>query len=365
MQTLISGGVRPRSGDLVLARVARLGNHRSLERPTGRRSRLHVGDEIIVAYADRYATDQYESYVPTSLGRTQLVASGGIASAVASRSVAVRAATDIVPLGLIGDDRGRPLNVADYALPVINPRTVNRPPCIAVFGTAMNAGKTTTIHQMVHGLALAGARPGATKVTGTGSGHDYWVMLDAGAHQMLDFTDVGLASTFCQRIDRIEQAAEQLVAHLSLAGCGVNFLEIADGVYQPENQYLIRSGRLNALIDAVIFAASDAMGAVLGVATLLKQGFPVAAVSGTLTRSPLAVRETRDALGLPVLGLAELEDPRIIAPLLGLDTASLTMPDDEPDPWQITAPGLVGPDGQLCCGQDEALLVSAASAQED
>ena len=46
-----------------------------------------LSGRIIVAFADRYATDQFESYVPLTLGPTQLVASGGIASEVMSRSM--------------------------------------------------------------------------------------------------------------------------------------------------------------------------------------------------------------------------------------------------------------------------------------
>ena len=309
---------------------------------------LHLGDMIIVAYADRYATDQYESYVPTTLGRTQLVASGGIASQVQSRSTAVSAATEIVPLGIIGDHRRRPINVEDFALPRINPATVSRPRTIAVFGTAMNAGKTSTIHQMVHGLSKIGIYPGAAKVTGTGSGSDFWLMLDAGAHCMFDFTDAGLASTFKHSIERLEDAAEQLVAHLGKKRCGVAFLEIADGLYQQENQFIVRSPRYHALIDTVIFAASDAMGAVHGVKILQKHGFHVAAISGTLTRSPLAIRETQKALCLPVLRLDELEDPRIIAPLIGIDTSSLIMPNEETDDlWQTVVPGLIGASGHV------------------
>lgn len=353
MQTVVSGGLRPRSGDVVLARVAKIGNHRFLERTSGRRSLLHVGDEIILAYADRYATDQFESYVPATLGRAQLVASGGIASRVHSRSAAVRAATEIIPLGLLADERGRPLNIADFALPHIDSTRVTRPRSVAIFGTAMNAGKTTTIHYMLHGLARAGGRPGAAKITGTGSGNDFWVMLDAGATCMYDFTDVGLASSFNHHIDRLEDAAEQLVAHMSLADCHVLFLEIADGLFQQENQNLIRSPKLHALIDTVVFSASDAMGAAHGVETLQANGFEVVAVSGTLTKSPLAIRETERALGLPVLGLEELKDPRITAPLLGVDPSVLVMPSDEPDPWQIVVPGLIGADDFVHSGEEE------------
>jgi hypothetical protein len=314
---------------------------------------LHLGDMIIVAYADRYATDQYESYVPTTLGRTHLVASGGIASQVESRSTAVSSATEIVPLGLIGDRYGLPINVKDFALPRIDPASVTRPRTIAVFGTAMNAGKTSTIHQMLYGLSKAGACTGAAKLTGTGSGNDFWLMLDAGAHCMFDFTDAGLASTFKHSIERLEDAAEQLVAHIGAKNCDVAFVEIADGLYQQENQLIVRSPRYHALIDTVIFAASDAMGAVNGVENLRKNGFHVAAISGTLTRSSLAIRETEEALDLPVLRLADLEDPRIIAPILGIDTSSLIMPNDEPDLWQTIVPGLIGASGHVHSDEEE------------
>ena len=116
MSTLVGGAVRPRSGDVVVARIAGLGHHRHIEQPHGRRSVLHEGDLVILAYADRYATDQFESYVPLSLGSCHMVASGGIASRVRTRSRAVRPATSIVPLGLVGDSMGRPVNVSDFRI---------------------------------------------------------------------------------------------------------------------------------------------------------------------------------------------------------------------------------------------------------
>jgi hypothetical protein len=340
MRTLVGGAVRPRSGDVVLASIERLGQHRRIEQPNGRRSALHVDDLVLVAYADRYATDQYESHVPLSLGRAQLVASGGIASQTRSHSRAVRRATDIVPLGLVGNERGRPINVWDFRLPEV-PAPAERPRTVAVLGTSMNAGKTTTMHYLLHGLSKIGVKPGSTKVTGTGSGNDYWVMLDAGAHRMLDFTDAGLASTFRQPIPVLESVMTQLVAQLSHAGCGVNFVEIADGVFQQENQMLLRSPIVHDLIDVVVLAASDAMGAAYGVSHLREHGFEVAAVSGMLSRSPLAAREAAEATGLPVLGIPELQTPDLVMPILGIDARLRRDPEPVPEPaWPIEVPGL-------------------------
>lgn len=342
MHHLVGGAIRPRSGDVVLARIARLGHHRHVEQPNGRRSALNEGDLVILAYADRYATDQFESYVPHTLGPCHMVASGGIASHVRSRSKSVRAATNIVPLGLLADELGRPINVADHRLPdVFVPE--DRPRTVAVLGTSMNAGKTTTLRHMLFGMARAGLRPGATKVTGTGSGNDYWVMLDSGAHMMLDFTDAGLAATFRQPIPALERAMAQLVGSLSVGGCGVNFVEIADGVFQQENQRLLLSPLVHDLVDTVVLAASDAMGAAQGVRTLTEHGFDVCAVSGLMTKSELNIREAREALGLPVLGIPELQDPRVTGPVLGIDSDLLgESPEPLLPPWAVTLPGFAG-----------------------
>ncbi|HEV7956567.1 MAG TPA: hypothetical protein VGP10_05355, partial [Marisediminicola sp.] len=318
MRTIVGGAVRPRSGDVLLARVTRLGHHRHVEQPNGRRATLHAGDEIIVAYGDRYATDQFESHVPGTLGHTQLVASGGIASRVLSQHQTVRRATDILPIGLLGDDRGRPLNILDFALqPVLT--DLVRPRTIAVIGTAMSSGKTTTIHHLVHGLSRAGVRAGATKVTGTGSGNDYWCMLDAGAHLMLDFTDVGLSSTYRQPMIVVERMFSELIDHLTASGTDVNFVEVADGVFQSETSRLLNSVAFHSMIDMIIFAAPDAVGAAAGVSYLKGLGHNVVAVSGLLTRSPLAAREAAVATGLPVLSLDQLDDPVAISAHLGLE----------------------------------------------
>jgi len=317
MRTLISGSVRPRSGDLVLASVARLGYQTRIELANGRKASLHTGDELVVAYADRYAPDQFEAHVPTHLGVTELVATGGVAASVVSRHRGVRLATRIEPIGLIGDERGSPLNVADFALPAVVPAR-NRPPVLAVLGTSMNSGKTTTLRYLVNGLSRAGVRVGATKVTGTGSGGDFWVMFDAGAQMMLDFTDVGFASTSRMPMFHLERGFMELRDHLTAGGCEAILIEVADGIYQPETAALMVSQIFKQSVDAVIFAAGEAMGAAHGVDQLRRAGLPVIGVSGRLTMSPLASREAAAASGLPVYDVEQLADPMVATRLLGL-----------------------------------------------
>ncbi|MBA3528535.1 MAG: DUF1611 domain-containing protein [Propionibacteriaceae bacterium] len=310
-----------------MAVVERLGHHTRLELPSGRKATLHIGDEIIVAYADRYAPDQYEANVPINLGITQLVASGGVASHVLSRHESLRLATRIRPVGLIADERGMALNLRDFAL-APSPVAHTRPRTIAVVGTSMNSGKTTTNRYLVNGLNRGGHRPGATKVTGTGSGGDYWIIKDAGAHMMLDFTDVGFASTYRMPMFAIERAYIELLDHLTYANCGVLLVEVADGIYQKETAKLIDSAPFRESVDGVIFAAGDAMGAAHGVETLQRMGLPVIAVAGRLTASPLALREARQACAVPVLTSYQLRDPEEAAQIVGL-SRKVDASDDE------------------------------------
>ncbi len=299
---------RPAAGDLLLARVDRLGHHQRLENLHGRREQMNVGDEIIVAYGNRYAPDQFEATVPSSLGPCHLVAGGGIAALVRCQHAAVRPATRITPVGLLLDQNGEVLNLARYALP--DPAPVRSLPlAFAVVGSSMNAGKTTTAAGLVRGLARAGLRVGAAKLTGTGSGGDLWTMRDAGAAVALDFTDAGHASTYLVGRDELDRIGQTLLVQLAREEVDVAIVEIADGLFQRETAMMLEIARSREWFEGVLFAAGDAMAAVHGVEWLRRRGHPLLAVSGLLSTSPLAAREAEGETGVPVLGLGDLTDP--------------------------------------------------------
>jgi hypothetical protein len=310
-RTLLTGEVTPRVGDLVLVRVEKLGQHKHLELACGRRARLFPGDEVVLAYGNRYAPDQFEAEVPADMGPCHMVAAGGIAARVISKHDRMSAATRVVPLGLLADDTGRTLNLARFALPSL-PLPRSRPFTVAVVGTSMNAGKTETATHIIRGLKRAGLRVGAAKVTGTGAGGDAWSMRDAGAFEVLDFGDVGLPSTYLESPDSVEEALCTLVAQLAADGAHAIVIEVADGVFQRETGALVQSPVFKRAVDAVVFAAGDAMGSVGGVAWLRERRLPVVAAGGLLTASPLATREAARALGVPVLTLEDLASPDVV-----------------------------------------------------
>ena len=308
---------RPRVGDLVLARVESLGHHTRLHLPDGRRRNLFVGDEVILAYADRYAPNQFEAKVPSRLEACHLVAGGGIAAIVTERHRHVRHPTRIRPLGLIASEAGGPLNVAGWALPSPSaPPEAGSIPTLALVGTAMDSGKTTAAAFLARGLSRSGLRVAYAKVTGTAAAGDPTLVADAGAHPVLDFTDVGYASTYRISAAALEGVFTDLLAHLQRSGAEAIVLEIADGLFQPETAALVSRDAFKRLVDGLLFAAQDAMGAAAGVSQLRDEGHRVLALTGRMEIAPLQVREASAVTRLPFLRRSDLADPCAAAKLL-------------------------------------------------
>lgn len=305
---LLSGpDVIPVPGDIVLARVERIGQLPRLESPVSRRQALFVGDEVLVAYANRYAPDQVLAEVPDSLGPCHLIAAGGLAGMVTVSHGAVGRPTQLAPVGLLASSQGR-LNLKEFAPCALDPDAEPRvrPHVVAVLGTSMNSGKSTAAACLIRGLTSAGLRVAAGKITGTGAGGDPRLFHDAGAVKVLDFTDYGYPTTFRVATTELGSLAASMVNALAAQGPEVIVVEIADGVYQGETRHLLNTGVLHTLVDSVLFAAADALGACAGVELLRAAGHAPAAVSGMLTVSPLAAAEAAAELDVPVLGTYEL-----------------------------------------------------------
>ena len=303
----------PRAGDLVLARIERLRQHQRIETMEGRRAHLHPDDEVILAYGNRYAPDQFEGVVPDDLGPVNMVAAGGVAAKMIHRHEQIKPATEISPIGLIGDADGRPLNLKRYRISHA-PAQPARPPTIAVVGASMNSGKTTMAAALVHGLTRAGLRVGAAKVTGTGSGGDLWMMLDSGASRVVDFTDAGHPSTYRVGHDEVVETATGLIGHLGEMDAIV--VEVADGLFQRETNALLETPEFVRVVDGFLFASGDALAATAGVSWMCTRGLFVLGAGGLLTRSPLSLQEAQANLRMPVLTRSELSDPGVASRLI-------------------------------------------------
>jgi hypothetical protein len=267
--TLLPAARHLKTGDVVLARVEKLGQHDHLELPNGRRALLYRGDEIVVSFGNRYAPDQFEAVVPETLAACHLVAAGGIAARMLQKHSRMHNPTEILPLGLLGDAEGRRVNLSRWGLASSRPDpAAPRPRVVVVAGTSMNSGKTTTISCLTRGLIGLGYRVAAAKLTGTGAGGDHWHMADAGADPAMDFIDAGYASTYLLPGRELEEVVGTQLAHLFRSGADFVLLEISDGVLEPETARLLVSPAFRPFFDVIVFTAGDSMGAAAGAAWL-------------------------------------------------------------------------------------------------
>lgn len=296
------GTVAPKAGDLVLAKIMSLGQHKRIEQVDGRRAFLHVGDEIILSYGARYAADQFEGYVPEDLSECFMVAAGGIAATHTSKNVRVKNPTKIKPIGILCDKNREVINIKQGALPQVKTqKTSCNPHIIAVVGSGMNAGKTTVAASIIHSLSKENLRVAALKITGTGAGGDMWQYQDAGAVVAYDFTDAGYPSTFKTPHNELRAIMTTLVNATLAKSPDVIVVEVADGLLQEETRYIIGSDWFKAQIDSLVYATRDGLSASAGVDLLQAQNLPLIAISGMLTSSPLCAREAALATQIPIL----------------------------------------------------------------
>ncbi len=298
----------PEVGDVAVAEVVRTGEHRRIEGPQGQRQTLYPGDRVVGVFGHRYAPDQFEGYAGTDGDTVHLLSGAAVLGIVRSRHADVSSPTRSRLLGYLTGSEGQRLNTRQFGIrPSRLAESSRRPMTVAVVGTMMNAGKTTAAAAMVRGAVRRGLVVGAAKVTGTASGKDVFLMRDAGARRALDFTVCGWPSTYLCSASELEETFLALYGGLLRGEPEVVVLELADGITQRETAMLLRSPVFTAHLDAVVFAAGDALGAEGGVSRLRALGLPVVATSGRASMSPLLIAETVSLTRLPCLSREALE----------------------------------------------------------
>jgi hypothetical protein len=299
----------PRIGDLALAEVISLGKHTTLEDRAGVTANIFPADLLIGAFGNRYATDQYEGYVPEQLvHECDMLSIGGVIGQVASRHALMSAPTRLRLLGSICDQHARALSLREFSLPARNERPQefeSESELILVVGASMNSGKTTTVGTLARALQRAGLRVAAAKITGTAAGKDGRFFASSGASPVLDFTDAGYPSTYLLSLEELTSVYRTLLGQLRATKPDYIVVEIADGIFQRETRMLLESS-FRSLVDHVFFAANDSLSAECGVRFLKKYNAPLRAISGAFTQSPLAMREAEEATGVPCLNIEKI-----------------------------------------------------------
>lgn len=312
LTTNLTGAV---SGDLVLAQITQIGQHKNIQLTQGRPSKLSVGDFIVLTCGDRYAPDQFHGSAQLDPDGSDLMAGGGLIGKVKEAHQSMSKPTQAKPLGLITDKHGEVINIATYAISS-RPRPLGLT-VIGVVGASMNAGKTTATSSLGYGLVKAGYKVAGIKATGTGAFGDYNAMVDANLHRVTDFTDAGMASTYCQPIERIENGLRALLSDASSYGAEIAVVEFADGIYQQETAALLQHSKLvHNTFSGILFACGDAVSVVGGVSHLRSIGIEPMAVSGKVSLSPLAKAEAEEVSKVQIMSREQLMSPELSMALL-------------------------------------------------
>ncbi len=301
----------PKLGDVVLAKVTSVGDKDCLQNRDGRSVELHEGDKILVSYGNRYAVEEYKALIPEDLNECHLVSAGGVASRITDQHKGMSAPTTIKPIGLLKNANGDVMNLKDYAMNALDIENKSRPVTIAILGTGMDAGKTTAASDLVKGMTRAGEHVGFGKMTGTGLSSDIHKPQDAGAIAVCDFVDMGYPSTYKAGTQEIIDILKGLTTTLSLHGTTVNIIEIADGVFQSDNQNLLKSEEFKSRIDGVLLAADTGLSAKSAIEELNKHDISVLALCGCTMQAPLSVQEFNrhvDKDAKPKFGALDRED---------------------------------------------------------
>src|SRR5258708_20431543 len=286
MATLLPCPLSPKPGDIVLARLEKIGKNATVELTNGRRCTLHEGDLLAVVFGNRYATLQFEGYARSSGDSCDLLSMGGLCGLVESKHAKAAEPSKLRLLGALGDINGSPLNLRHFALaPLPQPNQLN---VVVVCGTSMDAGKTHTVMSLIMGLRKQGLGVAGIKLTGTATGKDTWNMLDAGACVGLDFGDGGFASTYLSTFDELLHLYDLLISRAAAEGAAWVVVEIADGLLQRETAALLQHPGFAASVDVWIFAAGDPLAAAGGISVLRGCGIELLAMRVMCAMSPLA-----------------------------------------------------------------------------
>jgi hypothetical protein len=323
MASVVPMHAPPCIGDLVLAEVQDLGRHYRMEVRTGVTMHLFPGDHIVGAFGNRYATDQYEGYLPTRpVEGCDLLSVGGVCGEVASQHVSMVDPTRLRIVGLVSDKYGRPINQRTFGLSshAVGERLESSAEVILVLGSSMNSGKTTTAGTLARALSRANFSVAAGKITGTAAGKDGRFFEACGARPVLDFTSAGYPSTYMVGLEELLGVYESILGNLLASNPDYIILEIADGIFQRETRMLLESAEFRRSADHVFFAASDSLSAESGVRSIREYGLPLRAIAGSVTQSHLASREAEEAVGMPCMSIERIMDGTL-SELLGTGRA--------------------------------------------
>lgn len=320
----------PQNGDVAVFEVLSIGKHKSIQAIDETATALHPGDQILATFGGRYASNQFEGYLPETVQDTyQILGQGGVVGVLQSMHAKFTniGATEVRLVGYATDAHDRIINTRYHNLAQV-PFAAYQPADCEVYlsvGASMDSGKTTTAAYLARGAMLSGKRVAYIKLTGTVFSKDRRVVRDSGAAVAVDFSHCGYPSTFQCDTDEVLDIYATLMTRVATENPDMVIVEIADGLLQQETANLLQHPALMRQVSGVVLSCPDSLSVKGGLQTLADMHITPIMLSGLFTASPLMVKEVVEFTQTPIFTLEKFVADGALAQVLpaGVRTADI------------------------------------------
>lgn len=298
---VIASSMSPRAGDVVVVRaLTDSATYNMLELPTGRLAKINPGDLLIGVLGRRRALKGFVGDVPVSVSagdELHLLNMGGVIGCCTGHHSSLGDAIKLEVVGLVYDEAGQIRNIADAALPTQNSLGESAP-LVFIAGTSMNSGKTFAATELIKQATRAGLRVAAAKLSGIACLRDTMNMADHGAIATASFLDCGLPSTV--DIGDLAPTAKAIIARLNDVNPDLIVIELGDGILGGYSVDTVFDDiELRDATGALVFCASDYVGAWGGIELLRRRGIEIDVISGSVTDSQMGEDYIRREFQIP------------------------------------------------------------------
>lgn len=298
---LVSTTRSPKAGDVVVVRaLTDSATYNMLELPTGRLAKINPGDLLLGVLGRRRALKGFVGDVPpgvTSGDRLHLLNMGGVIGKCTGHHSSLSDAIELEVIGLACDEDGSVLNIGDACL---TPRASlgETAPIVMIAGTCMNSGKTVAATELIKQATRSGLKVAAGKLSGVACLRDTLNMADHGAIATASFLDCGLPSTV--DVEDLAPTAKAIIAKLNEVNPDLIVIELGDGIlggYSVDT--IFADFELLEATGAIVFCASDYVGAWGGIELLRRRGVEVDVISGSVTDSRMGEDYIKEQFQVP------------------------------------------------------------------
>jgi hypothetical protein len=221
---------------------------------------------------------------------------GGVIGICSGHHSSLNDAIELEVIGFACDAEGNVLNIADNAL---KPTDVLKEtaPLVLVAGTCMNSGKTFAATELIKRATHNGLKVAAAKLSGVACLRDTLNMLDHGAIETSSFVDCGLPSTV--GVDDLAPYAKAIINRLNASEPDLIVIELGDGIlggYSVDSVF--EDEQLREATAALVFCASDYVGAWGGVQLFKGRGISIDVIAGSVTDSKMGEDYIQENFGV-------------------------------------------------------------------